>query len=210
MEFSRIDAGNDQIDNGFPVGENDRMSNRSSRKPDDLKPGEKIDLGHMPNAVEVGVWTVIQCREVMFPMEGRTWFCREAIVRDQDNNLVIVFLTKLFDNETYEWKDWIKPSVIANLGGYYDPAFPNSLRLTDSVFQLYRLGAAQAFIETENQLHKNNVLKIESLASKEADRVGRSDPGAAALSEVRPGRSEETAGIQILDGNGKPTDKSGQ
>lgn len=156
-----------------------------SRRPDDVTLGKNIDLGVDPEAHKIQ-WTVIHVANVMFPMKGRTWFCREALVRDQYNNLVIVYLTKLFDGETYEWKDWMKPSIIKQLGGsVYDPLFPKRLFISDACHNFYRLGAVSAFLETEKALQA-------------ADKVDLSHKAKEVLSEnvASPGEatSHETAG----------------
>ena len=181
------------------------------KRADDIKPGKDIDLGHMPDAVTVGKWDIIMSRPLMFPFMSRTWFLKESIVRDQDNNCVIVYLCKLLDHETYEWKDWMKPSLISRMGGYYNPELPNSLNITDTCFKFFRLGACQAFIETENAMKTGVVLDTtkrsnEKLDQESTPQTGGMDLPEAPSPEVETGQTEKAGRVSVLDAHGRVTD----
>lgn len=125
-----------------------------SKRPDDIKPGENVDLGHRPDALEESRWRPLLNRKAQVTYKGRMWLLTEALVADQRDNVVIVYLSRLKDNDTYEWKDWLRPTVVRKLGGFYDPIFMHRIDIPDAVFKYYRIQAINAFLESESEINK--------------------------------------------------------
>lgn len=107
-------------------------------------------------------------RPVMVKHSTRLWYLTEALVADQDNNVVIVYLSKLSDGETWEYKAWLPPSMIRVHGGFHDPVFMNRMDITDSCFKEMRLKGISEFLLAEEaiRLNKHQITLPDDLLQK--------------------------------------------
>jgi len=127
-------------------------------KPDDIPHGLNIDLGHRPDALTYSKWKTIQKRDCSICFRNRWWYFREAVLGDQEGNLVLCYLAKLFDGETYEWYSWLNPQDVKLAGGKHDPLFPMSTILPDALFKSYRIQAISKFEEAERGIRPSVVI----------------------------------------------------